>query len=52
VRIPYSDRTNAKARVRAYPTVDVNGFVMFWYHPDPAQPPLWDIPNLPEYATD
>ncbi len=34
-RIPYSDRTNAKARVRSYPTIDVNGFVMFWYHPDP-----------------
>ena len=52
VRIPYSDRTNTKARVRSYPAVDVNGFVMFWYHPDPQQAPLWDIPDLPEYATD
>jgi 3-ketosteroid 9alpha-monooxygenase subunit A len=52
VRIPYSDRTNAKARVHSYPAIDVNGFVMFWYHPDPLQEPLWDIPDLPEYATD
>ena len=25
---------------------------MFWYHPDPRQAPLWEIPDLPEYATD
>jgi 3-ketosteroid 9alpha-monooxygenase subunit A len=52
VRIPYSDRTNAKARVRTYPTIDVNGFVMFWYHPDSQQAPLWEIPDLAEYTTD
>ena len=51
-RIPYSDRVNAKASVRVYPTVDVNGFVMFWYHPDAAQAPLWDVPDLAEYAGD
>ena len=51
-RIPYSERTNAKARVHTYPTIDRNGFVMFWYHPDPEQPPLWDIPELGEYFTD
>ena len=53
VRIPYSDRTNAKARVRTYPTVDVNGFVMFWYHPDPQQPPLLGDPRpAPSTRTD
>lgn len=50
-RIPYSERTNAKARVHTYPTIDRNGFVLFWYHPDPEQPPLWDIPDLAEYFT-
>ena len=52
VRIPYSDRTNAKARLRSYTAIDVNGFLMFWYHPDPGQEPLWEIPELGEYATD
>lgn len=52
VHIPYSNRTNRKARLRSYPTMDCNGFVMFWYHPDPACPPLWDQPEFPEYFTD
>jgi 3-ketosteroid 9alpha-monooxygenase subunit A len=50
--IPYSERTNRKARVRTYPTVDANGFVMFWFHPEPEQPPLWELPALDEYFTD
>jgi nitrite reductase/ring-hydroxylating ferredoxin subunit len=49
--IPYSDRTNTKACLRAYPTVERNGFVLFWYHPDPAQPPLFEIPRHDEYFT-
>lgn len=52
VRIPYSERTNRKARVRTYPTIERNGLVMFWYHPDPHQEPLWEIPQLDEYFTD
>ena len=32
--IPYSDRTNRKARIRTYPGVERNDFVMVWYHPD------------------
>lgn len=52
-RIPYADdpetgrvRTNAKARLRNFPTVERNGMVVFWYHPDPDQEPLWEIPEL------
>ena len=52
VNIPYADRTNRSARIHAYPTIERNGFVLFWYHPDPLQPPLWDIPRLVEYFTD
>ena len=40
-------RRHACGRIRP---IDVNGFVMFWYHPDPRQAPLWEIPELPEYA--
>jgi len=45
--IPYSQRTNRKATLRAYPVVVRNGFVLAWYHPfDEA--PLWEIPVIPE----
>ena len=50
--IPYSDRTNGRARVHAYPVIERNGFVLFWYHPDPRVEPLWDIPQLDAYFTD
>jgi phenylpropionate dioxygenase-like ring-hydroxylating dioxygenase large terminal subunit len=45
--IPYSDRVNRKARLRTYPTVERNGAVMAWYHPDDAEP-LWQVPVIPE----
>jgi 3-ketosteroid 9alpha-monooxygenase subunit A len=45
--IPYSQRTNKKARVRTYPTVTRNGFVLSWYHPDEIAP-QWDIPVIDE----
>ena len=45
--IPYSQRTNKKARVRTYPTVERNGFVLAWYHPH-EDAPRWDIPVIDE----
>jgi 3-ketosteroid 9alpha-monooxygenase subunit A len=45
--IPYSQRTNKRARVRTYPTVERNGFVMAWYHPREAEP-TWEIPVINE----
>jgi nitrite reductase/ring-hydroxylating ferredoxin subunit len=50
--IPYSERTNAKARLRTFPTIERNGLVLAWYHPDPAVEPMWDIPVLPEFSGD
>lgn len=52
VKVPYSDKTNRKAKLRSYPTIERNGFVLFWYHPDPSCEPLWEIPHFPEYFTD
>ena len=49
VRIPYADRPNGKARVRSYPTIDRNGLIMFWYHPN-GDPPAWDVPEIPELS--
>lgn len=47
--IPYSERINNKARLRTYPTIERNGLVLAWYHPDPDVEPQWEIPVLPEY---
>ena len=47
VHVPYSTRTNAKARLRTYPAVARNGMVWFWYHPHGVSP-LWEIPILDE----
>jgi len=48
VDIPYSTRVNKRARLRTYPTLEVNGKSLVWYHPDPDVAPLWDVPALPE----
>lgn len=48
VEIPYSDRPNGRAKVRAYPTVERFGAVLFWYHPDPSEAPRWDVPVIEE----
>jgi phenylpropionate dioxygenase-like ring-hydroxylating dioxygenase large terminal subunit len=46
--IPYSERINKKGCVRSYPTIERNGLVMAWYHPDAAEP-QWEIPEIPEF---
>jgi nitrite reductase/ring-hydroxylating ferredoxin subunit len=45
--IPYSERTNRKAKLRTYPVVERNGFVLAWYHPDGIEP-QWEIPVISE----
>ena len=49
--IPYSQRTNGRARLRSYPVVERNGLVMAWYHPQ-GDEPLWEIPHVPEFDDD
>ncbi|NND74882.1 MAG: Rieske 2Fe-2S domain-containing protein [Ilumatobacter sp.] len=44
--IPFSDRTNAKATLRMYPSDVSDGHLRIWYHPDPAVAPMWEIPGL------
>ena len=51
VDIPYSERTNAKARIRTYPVVERNGLVMAWYHPTD-EPPQWEVPGIPAFGED
>jgi 3-ketosteroid 9alpha-monooxygenase subunit A len=45
--IPYSERLNRKARLHTYPTLERNGVVLAWYHPEDREP-LWDVPEEPE----
>lgn len=47
--IPYSERTNGRARLAVRPVVERNGFVLAWVHPDLA-PPTFEIPEFPEVA--
>jgi phenylpropionate dioxygenase-like ring-hydroxylating dioxygenase large terminal subunit len=47
--IPYSERTNGKARLRTYPVLERNGLLMAWYHPHDT-PPEWDIPEVEEFS--
>ena len=49
VEIPYSERTNRKARLRPFPVVEANGLSMAWYHPDETVAPMWDMPSFPEF---
>lgn len=50
-KIPYSERTNKKAKLKTYPVTEVNGFVFAWFHPDDAEP-MWEMEAIPEIATD
>ncbi len=50
--IPYSDRTNAKGRLRTFPTVEANDLTFAWYHPDESVAPMWDVPTFPEFGED
>ncbi|HWJ96718.1 MAG TPA: hypothetical protein VNQ33_01080, partial [Acidimicrobiales bacterium] len=36
---------------RRYPTIERNGLVMFWYHPND-EPPSYEIPTLTEFGGD
>lgn len=48
VEIPYSERTNKKAKLRTYPAIERNGVIMAWYHPDAVEP-MWEVPVVPEF---
>lgn len=49
VDIPYSNRLNRRASLRTYPTVERNGTLLAWYHPND-ESPMWDVPELPEFG--
>lgn len=46
VDIPYANRIPSKARVRAWPSMEVNGAILVWFHAEGAAPD-WQVPELP-----
>ncbi|CAB4806996.1 unannotated protein [freshwater metagenome] len=48
LEIPYSEKVNRKARLRTYPVVVRNGFVLAWRHPDPEIAPMWEVEEIEE----
>ena len=49
--IPYSERTNKKAKLKTYPVTEVNGFIFAWFHPHD-EPPMWEMVQVDEILTD
>ena len=47
--IPYSERTNQKARLRTYPMREFGGLVLAWYHPEGAEP-SFELDEPPELS--
>jgi nitrite reductase/ring-hydroxylating ferredoxin subunit len=48
-RIPYAKRVPEAARLRAWPTLERNGVVWFWYDPG-GGPPRFDVPEISEFG--
>ena len=51
VEIPYAKKIPPRARTRSWPVREKNGLVLLWHH-DRGDPPTWEIPDLPELASD
>jgi len=49
--VPYDGTRNRAAKLHSYPTIDRNGFILFWYHPT-GEPPLWEIPKIEPFYDD
>lgn len=49
--IPYQDEIPRKARVRSWPTAELNGLIFVWHHREGAAP-TWQIPTIDEHNAD
>lgn len=47
VEIPYCDRPNRAQRLRPWPAVDRNGWILVWHHARGGEPE-WEAPEIPE----
>jgi nitrite reductase/ring-hydroxylating ferredoxin subunit len=51
IEIPYCDKIPDRAKLRTWPSQEINGEIYFWYHPR-GEAPLWQIPVIDELADD
>ena len=51
VEVSYAKKIPPKASTRSWPTVEVNGLLLVWFHAEGAAP-TFQIPRLPEIGTD
>jgi len=49
--VPYAKKIPPKAKLRAWPTREVNQLILVWFHAEEA-PPTFEIPALPEVGSD
>jgi phenylpropionate dioxygenase-like ring-hydroxylating dioxygenase large terminal subunit len=49
VDVPYCKKIPPLARMRSWPSTEVNGMVLVWFHAEGAAP-TFSIPTLPEYG--
>uniref|UniRef100_UPI0037E9C0E0 cholesterol 7-desaturase nvd n=1 Tax=Semicossyphus pulcher TaxID=241346 RepID=UPI0037E9C0E0 len=47
VKIPYAEKVPEFAKVRCWPSCEVNGQILVWYHCD-GEDPQWTVPELQE----
>ncbi|XP_051269067.1 cholesterol 7-desaturase nvd isoform X1 [Dicentrarchus labrax] len=50
VRIPYAEKVPEFAKVRSWPSCEVNSQILVWFHCD-GEDPQWAVPEQPEIAT-
>lgn len=51
IEIPYCEKIPPRARVKAWPVVEVNRMIFAWYHAE-GKEPEWDVPVMGELAND
>ncbi len=51
VDVPYANKIPPLAKLTGWKTIEKNGLILVWHHMD-GLPPLYDIPDLPEYGSD
>ena len=49
--IPYAKKIPKNARIDCWPVNEVSGAIMVWHDID-REPPHWEVPELPEFASD
>ncbi|XP_019365821.1 PREDICTED: cholesterol 7-desaturase-like [Gavialis gangeticus] len=50
IRIPYAEKVPDFAKIKTWPSCEVNGMLLVWYHCDGVDP-MWDVPEQKEITS-